>query len=139
MGSINVVILKDFLDDLKSTIDELPDQFKAIVIDPLREDSAFFLSVYTPFDEGGLVGDNIIVEDGQFSFYSDNPREYYPYVILGTSEHWIGSPVNIKGSWVYIGMHPGTAPQDYPLMAFEDLEPTVDPRLDDMGSWIVGD
>jgi hypothetical protein len=139
MGSITIIVLKDVVEELRSTIDDLPDQFQTIIIDPLKEDSAFFLSIYTPFDEGDLVSENMVVDDGQFSFYTDNPLEYYPYVVLGTRAHWIGSPVNIKGSWVYIGEHPGTAPQDYPGMAFEDLELTVDSRLDEMGSWIVGD
>lgn len=137
MGSIYVISDKALVSDIQAIVEQLPDYFKQNVIEGAKEDYGFYLSIYTPVDEGILVGSNIFIDDGPYDFYSDNEKDYYPFVVLGTRPHWIGSPVNIKGSWVYIGEHPGTAPQDFPLLAFEEGDQSIDSRLEEMATWIV--
>ena len=139
MGFINILVVKDVLSEISDIQNELPNQFKTIVTDGLKEDYSFHISVYTPIRDGDLVGGHVVTDEGDYGFFFDNEMYYYPYIILGTKAHWIGSPVLIEGSWVYIGMHPGTAPNDYMLMAFDAGELDVDSRLEDMGNWIIGD
>jgi hypothetical protein len=139
MGFINIVVLKDVVNELQATRDGLSDHFKTTVIDGLKEDYSFQIAIFTPFKEGNLVGANIVVDTGDYDFYFDNEMYYYPYIILGTQPHWIGSPVMIDGGWVYIGMHPGTSPNDFMENAFVETDPSVDSRLDEIGSWIVGE
>lgn len=137
MGSITIHWDKTGTDDIKEKASQLPEQFTTL-IDNLKEVYGISIDIYTPFAEGALVAGNIIVDDGQYSFYSDNQMPYYPYVVLGTSSHWIGSPVLISGvGWRYIGEHPGTAPQDFPQWAFDESEGSVDSRCDEFMNWIV--
>lgn len=138
MGSINIITSKEIQDEIQGISQELPNYFKNF-IEGLKELFGVELSIYTPYDQGDLVSSAFFTDLGEYSWMSDNEKNYYPFVILGTGEHWIGSAVFIAkiGEWRYIGMHPGTAPQDYPLQALESGEPQVDPRLDEMGSWIT--
>jgi len=136
MGSINIVLLKDIASEIQDFKDSIPTEFKTRVIEGSKEDFAYFISVYIPFREGGLAGGIIVIDTGEYDYFFDNERYYNPFVILGTQPHWIGSPVLINDSWVYIGMHPGTAPQDYMEMAFEPGSDAVDPRLEDMADWM---
>lgn len=137
MGTITVITTKDLVQELQQTTGELPDHFRNMM-EGLKEDYSFNISAYVLFREGNLAGGHIITDEGEYGFFFDNEMSYYPYVILGTQAHWIGSPVMIDGSWVYIGMHPGTAPYDYMEMAFDATEGEVDSRIDELGSWIVG-
>lgn len=89
--------------------------------------------------------------------YSDAP--HFPFVVLGTNPHSIGSAINIKGvGWRYIGLspltsgtylgknvgkegggkgtiHPGTQPNDFPSRAFDNAQGQVDNRIDEYLNW----
>lgn len=74
--------------------------------------------------------------------YSDAP--HFPFVVLGTKPHSIGSAINIKGvGWRYIGLspkgkgtiHPGTPPNDFPARAFDNAQGQIDNRIEEYLNW----
>lgn len=139
MGSIYIKIEKDnlvsFISDKSSNT---PNEFQRIV-DDIKETIGINLTIESPVDQGNLVSGNMIIENGPYSFYTDNEMSYYPFVVKGTNEHWIGSPVFINsiGEFRYIGMHPGTAPNDFPQRALEDSESDIMGKCEEFLSWIV--
>lgn len=70
--------------------------------------------------------------------YTDDNVFYKPFVVLGTAPHWIGSPVFIfQVGWRYIGMHPGTDPNDYPERARMGAEESIDSIIDNFMDYIA--
>jgi hypothetical protein len=89
--------------------------------------------------------------------YSNAP--HFPFVVLGTKPHSIGSAINIKGvGWRYIGLspltggtylgksvgregggkgtiHPGTPPNDFPARAFDNAQGQIDNRIEEYLNW----
>jgi hypothetical protein len=144
MGLIYVVTLKDVVEEIEGVTNELPSRFKSL-IDGLKEDYGFHISVYVPVGEtGNLAANHVVVDTGDYDFFYDNEMMYYPFVILGTRPHPI-DPLMPAYALYWPGAahpvrhvdHPGTAPYDYMGMAFDSAEPEVDQRIDEIGSWIV--
>lgn len=138
MGSIYIKPEKDNLVSLFSDkSSNISNEFQRIV-DDIKETVGVNLTIESPVDQGNLVSGNMIIENGPYSFYTDNEMSYYPFVVKGTNEHWIGSPVYINGvGWRYIGMHPGTAPNDFPQRALDNSESEIIGKCEELLSWIV--
>lgn len=139
MGLITFHIDKKEVDDwISDKASNLPSEFSRLIED-FKEIYGIEISIFTPVDQFLLVSSAIFVDTGPYSWIADNEQPYFPYVILGTSEHWIGSVVFISkiGEFRYIGMHPGTAPNDYQSMAYDAADSDIDVRCDEFLSWIT--
>ena len=139
LGEISIIIHKDeVIGDLTQKSSSISTEFQNVV-DNIKETIGVELSIAAPVDTGDLVSGNMTVDSGNYSFYTDNTMPYYPFVVLGTSPHWIGSAVFINkiGEWRYIGMHPGTVANDFPERALEYGTPEIESRCEEFLNWIV--
>ena len=113
---LEVVISESLLSALQEKSDNFADKL-AILGDTISNDIKNLAVQEAPHRTGNLQASIRAESDGPFSYIISPDEGVAPYalfVILGTQPHWIGSSILIPNvGWRYIGMHPGTAPNDF--------------------------
>ncbi|WJI09186.1 hypothetical protein FGU46_03300 [Methanobacterium sp. CWC-01] len=106
---------------LESLLERLPGEADNLV-NNVGEVFLEYLQEYTPIGcTHELYSRTEMTVTGLLSRLIDSSAAHFPFNVLGTSPHWIGSSIFICGvGWRYIGEHPGTQPNDYPSLAFMD-------------------
>ena len=144
MGQIQVskdgdAIVSFFEDKLSSLEDKSSE-----LIGNITDAFGAIATVTSPIQFGGLR-DSIYQEYSGLEGIVNATAEYFPYVILGTQPHSIGSSVYMYGVWRYIGLsplgngtiHPGTQANDFMQEAFDSGDSMVDQMLEEFGSWLI--
>lgn len=146
LGVINIITNKEnLINILNEKVSQLPQKSNEFIQEILNV-FELIARVLAPVGTG-LLRDSIQVFMGSTEGYVTSLLDYFPYVILGTPAHDIGSPVWIPqaGGWRYIGVspagrgkpHPGTKPNDFMADTFDSGMPEVDTRSDQFLAWIV--
>lgn len=142
--SVTTIINKDEVQNwIEQIISELPDQTGNLVLDILNLLSSI-AEVLAPFRLGNLRDSHVITVSGLIGDLG-NTASYFPYIILGTAPHSIGSSILINGEWRYIGlsptgagkMHPGTAPNDYMADTLDSGDGSIDDLANNFLEWMV--
>lgn len=140
MGDITVTIDKD---DVTNSISDILNNIEYKTYDMLDDVADIYqeeMVVNTPVKSGATAINTIVEADGMNrSIYSD--VYWWEWLILGRGEI---KPVNAKALW-WPGLdHPvmkakAFAGNDYPSVAFQNADPSVDNRCDQYLNEVVGD
>jgi len=146
MGSVNFHIDKNaIVSEFQTKIGQLSQKSQDLVIEVAN---VFMLiaQVLAPYLTGGLR-DSIQVFLGTLEARVESLLNYFEYVILGTPEHDIGSPVWIPQipDWRYIGTspagrgkpHPGTRPNDFMKDAYDEGLAEAEDRINNFMEWLA--
>lgn len=137
-------VKENILPFLEERVSLLPEKGHDLIVDVLN---VFYLisTILAPYLTGGLR-DSIQVYLGSTDGYVTSYLDYFKFVILGTDEHDIGSPVWIPQAvgWRYIGLspagrgkpHPGTKPNDFMADSFDEGLSEANIRMDNFMEWL---
>jgi len=147
MGTITIHPDKDqIIDDIQGKLNQLQDKAQDMIIDV----SDLFMSiarVLAPYLTGELRDSIQVFLGSSLEATIESLLNYFEYVILGTSEHDIGSPIWIPqvADWRYIGLspagrgkpHPGTKANDFMEDAMAEGENEAEHRIDNFMEWLA--
>lgn len=138
MGSVDIEIKDEVSPYIQDIIDDFIPQTSSMM-DDIAEIYKGHLEAEAPIGETQELADLSMWEAiGQFERFIFSGSGHFDWVVLGTEPHDI-YPVNAQALFwegadhpVKHVFHPGTAPNDYPSVAFESADSDVDSRMDEM-------
>ena len=135
---LEVVISESLLNALQEKSQNIGNKL-AVLGDTISLDIKNLAVEEAPHLTGNLHSSLRNESTGPFSYiiYPDEGvAPYALFVILGTAPHWIGHAINMPGiGWRYIGMHPGTAPNDFLQRAEDQSQSIIDSDVNELEDW----